>query len=302
MFSTDVLVVGAGPAGCAAALYAARAGRKTVVLEGRGASRLDLGYAIENYPGFLTISGTELLQKFRAHAEHFGAQFIAEDAIEFRLTAQPRSVATRSYLFEALAVILATGKPIARERMIPGEERLLGQGVSYCAACDGPLYRGQVVFAVGAAAEAAEEVLALDGMGCRVRWIPGRLEASAVPGSVLEEMRRKQIPIHWKARVKEISGESGVERIHLDTEEREETLEAAALFIFRESVASPLFVKAGLKLDHRQCLAVDRFQRTNLEGVYAAGDITCGGMQVVTAAGEGATAALHALIYLRKTG
>lgn len=298
--STEILVVGGGPAGYAAALYAARAGRKTIILEGRGTARLGLGYAIENYPGFPSIAGAELLQKFRAHAAQFGAEPVAEDALDFNLSTEPKSVATRSGLYEAKAVILATGKPVPRERLIPGEERLLGLGVSYCATCDGPLYRGQAVFAVGAAAEAADEVLALDGMGCRVQWIPGKLEPAAVSGPILEDLRRKQIPVHWKVGVKEIGGEKGVERILLDTEGREETLEAAAVFIFRESVTSPLFVKAGLKLNHRQCLAVDRFQRTNLEGVYAAGDITCGGMQVVTAAGEGAVAALQALIYLRK--
>ncbi|MGB7296922.1 MAG: FAD-dependent oxidoreductase [Candidatus Aminicenantales bacterium] len=106
----------------------------------------------------------------------------------------------------------------------------------------------------------------------------------------------------WKAEAKEIGGEKSVERIRIATEGGEEDIPVMGCFIFRESLASPLFAKAGLKLDHRQCLAVDRFQRTNLEGVFAAGDINCGGMQVVTAAGEGAAAAMQAIVYLRKTG
>jgi thioredoxin reductase (NADPH) len=298
--SAEILVVGGGPAGYTAGLYASRAGRRTVILEGRGASRLSAGYAVENYPGFLSINSLELLQKFRAQAEHFGAILIAEDAIDFNFSMETRYVVTRERLYEARAVILATGKPVSRERMIPGEEKLVGQGVSYCATCDGPLYKGLSVCALGASAEAAEEVLALESLGCRVQWIPGEPQRSTVPGSILEEMQRKQIPVHWKARVKEIIGEKGVEKIRIEVDGRERTLEAAALFIFRESLTSPLFLKAGLVLDHKQCLSVDRFQKTNIPGVYAAGDLTCGGMQVVTAAGEGAVAAMQAIVYLRK--
>lgn len=104
------------------------------------------------------------------------------------------------------------------------------------------------------------------------------------------------------ARIIKVWGEHGVEKLTIEKEGREEELPVAALFVFRESLTSPLFQKAGLSLDHRQCLAVDRFQRTNIEGVFAAGDITCGGMQVITAAAEGAVAAMQAVVYVRKPG
>jgi thioredoxin reductase (NADPH) len=298
--SSEILIVGGGPAGATAAIYAARAGRATVLLEGRGPSRLGIGYTIENYPGFAPVNSLELLAKFRAQAREFGAEVIAEDAIDFDFSGTTKYVVTRTRLYEAKAVILAAGKPVRRERMIPGEEKLIGQGVSYCATCDGPLYRGLVVCTLGASAEAAEEALGLQAMGVRVHWIPGVPQPSTIPGEILEEMRRQEIPVHWRATVKEIIGEKTVEGVKLEVDGKEETVPAAALFIFRESLTSSLFTKTGLQLDHRQCLAVDRRQRTNIEGVYAAGDITCGGMQVVTAAGEGAVAAMQATLYVRK--
>ena len=298
---TDILIVGGGPAGCTAGIYAARAGRKTIILEGRSASRLSIGYDIENYPGFPAINSRDLLQRFKDQATGFGAEIVSEDAIDFNFSTGTKYVVTRESLIEAKAVILAAGKPVRKEKMIPGEERLLGMGVSYCATCDGPLYRGRTVAVVGRTLEAAEDVLALHHLGSKVHWIPGGELGPDVPADLTEEVRKKEIPVFWKAQATEIIGEKGVEKIRIAAEGGEEEIPVSGCFIFRESLTSPLFAKAGLKLDHGQCLAVDRFQRTNIAGVFAAGDISCGGMQVVTAAGEGATAAMQAIAYLRKS-
>lgn len=129
--TTEILIVGGGPAGYTAGIYAARAGRKTAILEGRGRSRLSVGYTLENYPGFISIDGAELLQKFRAQAEHFGADLFHEEAIDFNLSGPTKFVVSRERLYEAKAVILATGKSVPREQLIRGEEEFLGQGVSY---------------------------------------------------------------------------------------------------------------------------------------------------------------------------
>lgn len=300
--NTEILIVGGGPAGYTAGIYASRAGRKTSILEGRGRSRLAVGYTLENYPGFLSIDSAELLRSFRAQAEHFGAELIAEEAIDFNLSGPTKYVVSREHLYEAKAIILATGKPVPRERLIRGEERFLGQGISYCATCDGPLYRGSTVAAYGDSEEAAEEVLALHGMGCRVHWIPGGSGDRKAEPPKAKEIEEKGIPIHRTARIIEVLGEKGVERVVIEKEGRKEEIAVAAVFVFRESLTSPLFQKAGLSLDHRQCLAVDRRQRTNIDGVFAAGDITCGGMQVVTAAAEGAVAAIEAIAYVRRQG
>ncbi len=296
---TEIVIIGSGPAGLTAGLYASRAGRKTLVLEGRASSRLSIGYELENYPGFISIESQELLEKMRKHAELFGAEIMSGDAINFSLTTDPKYVTTRDALIEARAVIIATGRGLSKAKMIPGEEKFLGMGVSYCATCDGPLFRGQTVVALGNSDEAAEDVLALKGMDCDVRWIPGGDEIR-VTEDHMKEIKEKGIPILQKTRIKKIEGEHRVQKVAVETEGEEEALEVPAIFIFREIPSTSLFTKAGVELDHRQCMKVDRQQRTNLEGVYAAGDVTCGGLQIASAVGEGCVAAIQAIGYIRK--
>ncbi len=297
--TTEILIIGNGPAGLTAGLYAARAGRRTLILEGRAASRLSIGYKLENYPGFISIDSQEFLKKMRNHAEHFGAQIMAGDAINFSLSTDPKYVTTKDAFIEAKAVIIATGRGISKAKMISGEEKFLGTGVSYCATCDGPLFRGQSVVALGNSDEAAEDILVLDGMDCDVRWIPGE-EDIKVSENLLKEINSKGIPFLKKSKIKSIEGDNRVKKIVVETEGTEEELEVSAIFIFREIPSTSLFAKAGVELDHRQCIKVDRQQKTNLEGVFAAGDVTCGGLQIASAVGEGCVAALQAINHVRK--
>ena len=296
---TDVLIVGAGPAGLTAAIYVARAGKKALVLEGRGPSRLAIPYTIENYPGFPSIDSKELLDKFRSQAVAFGAEVVAGDAIAFALEGTPKYVTTKEAVIEASAVVLATGKPFPKTRLIPGEDRLVGQGVSYCATCDGPLFRGATVAAVGHAEEALEDVHALQAMGVKVVWVPGK-PGGAADTDGARALEGQGVTIRRDGKIKGINGEHRVESVVIETSAGTEVVEVAAVFIFREIPPGPLFEKAGVALDHKQCVAVDRFQRTNIAGVFAAGDNTCGGTQVVAAAGEGCVAGMQALAYLRK--
>jgi thioredoxin reductase (NADPH) len=254
---------------------------------------------LENYPGFISIDSRELLDKFRSHAQHFGAEIIKGEAISFNLASDPKFVTTRDTLIEAKAVVIATGKPISSGKLIPGEERLLGMGVSYCSTCDGPLYRGSKVAAVGNSDEAAEDVRLLDRMGCKVLWIQGDRNKWNVARNSIAEIKSMGIPLYPKTIVKEIVGEQRVEKVVIEREEKKDELEVAGVFIFREIPTAPLFAKAGIELDHKQCIKVDRFQRTNLKGVFAAGDVTCGGMQIISAAGEGCVAAMQAIMFLR---
>ena len=296
---TDILVIGAGPAGLTAALYAARAGHKTLVLEGRSASRLSINYKLENYPGFPSIDSGELLGIFRRQAESFGAEIVSGDAIALGLDGEPKYVTTNDAMIEARAVILATGKPVPKERLIPGEERLIGRGVSYCATCDGPLFRGARVAAFGHSEEALNDLRALLQLGCRILWVPGKA-GGGPDAAAIQEFEAKGVDIRRDARIAGIEGESRVEKIALVSGEAAEEVPVSAVFIFREIPAGSLFGRAGVALDHKQCVAVDRFQRTNLAGVFAAGDITCGGLQVAAAVGEGCVAAMQALQSLRK--
>ncbi len=299
---TDVLIVGAGPAGLTAAIYVSRAGRKAVVLEGRASTRMALGYEIENYPGFGRIDSRDLLAKFRDQAAGFGTEFLKGDTLAFSLETDPKMVTTSEALVEAAAIILATGRPFSRDKLIPGEERLTGLGVSYCGVCDGPLYRGRTVAAYGATVEAADEVQALVQMGVKVHWVTGRKPSADLTDDFLSRTQEQGVTVHRGAEIKEIAGQEVVEKIVLADESGERTLEVPGVFIFREVPTGSLLGQAGLEIDHRQCLAVDRRQRTNIEGVFAAGDLTCGGLQVVSAAGEGCVAALQAIAFLRRTG
>ncbi len=296
---TDVLIIGAGPAGLTAGLYVARAGKKALILEGRSGSRLAIPYTLENYPGFRSIDSQELLGRIREQAVSFGAEVMTGDAIAFALDGRPKYVTTKESVIEAGAVILATGKPMPKERLIKGEDRLVGQGVSYCATCDGPLFRGATVAAVGASEEALEDVRALDGMGVKVVWVPGKAGGAADTPEA-RALEAKGVVVRREAKVKEVRGQDRVEAAVLETPAGPEVLPVAAVFVFREIPSGPLFEKAGVTLDHKQCVAVDRLQRTNIAGVFAAGDLTCGGLQVVAAAGEGCVAALQALLYLRQ--
>ena len=137
-------------------------------------------------------------------------------------------------------------------------------------------------------------------MGCKVHWILGDgKEASVAPG-LLEDVVKRDIPVYDKSRILEIKGEGRVESLVFEREGVQQDSNVMGVFIFRESPSAVQFSKSGVELDHKQCVKVDRLQRTNLEGVFAAGDVTCGGMQVVSAAGEGCVAAMQAIKYLRQ--
>lgn len=296
---TEILIIGGGPAGLTAALYSARAGKRTVVIEGKSASRMSIGYEIENYPGFISIDSRELQHKFRDHALHFGAEIIEGEVLDFNLAFHPKMATTRDSLIQAGAVILASGKPMPKGKMIPGEENLIGLGLSYCSTCDGPLYRGRKIAAVGSSEEAVEDILSLAQIGCDVVWITEKNEDFRLGNKTLRELSEDKLALFPNTVIERIVGDKKLEKLILVRDGANEELEVEGIFVFRDVPTAPLFVKAGLELDHRQCLKTDRTQSTNIEGVFAAGDLTCGGMQVVSAAGEGCVAALHAISFLR---
>jgi len=295
----DVAVIGAGPAGLTAAIYAARAGVKTLVLEGKSASKLDLDYKVENFPGFISINSRDLLTKFREHAQHFGAEISENDVIDVNLSLDPKYLLTKRMMLQAGAVVLATGRPAGGKHQLPGEAPLIGKGVSYCATCDGPFFRGKKALAVGNTDEAAQDVLTLDQMGVKVEWVTGDGREPQVAEELQQQIREKAIPVHSRGVIKRIVGEERLEAVILDLDEGEQRLPVEGVFMFRDVSFSALYQKAGLEIDARRCVLINPAQSTNLAGVYAAGDISCGGKQIVTAAGEGARAAMEALKYLR---
>jgi thioredoxin reductase (NADPH) len=301
----DVIIIGAGPAGLTAAIYSAWLGLRTTVLEsGIAGGRAWLAPKIENFPGFPEgIKGSELVDKMRAQAERFKAEFrVDEEVVGLEASDSMKRVVTREQTYRAAALIIATGTQ-RRKLRVAGETEFLGRGVSYCAVCDGPFFRRKEVVIVGNGAEAAIDALALSELASKVTVVSQEKQL-AMEGELLERLKGKANVEFVMGKVTQIVGDQVVRVIKIvdANTQAESEREVKGVFIALGGVPLTAIVqKAGIVTDRNGCLTVDRHQQTNLEGVYAAGDCTCGGMQVVTAAGEGAMAAMKASAYVRGT-
>jgi len=216
------------------------------------------------------------------------------------LDSQIKSVTTRSGSFQSYSVIIATGTQ-RKKILVPGETEFLGKGVSYCAVCDGPLFQGKIVAVVGSGSEAFEDAQYLSNLSRKVVLIIHNEEITAEK-VLIDKCERKSGLEIVKAKVKSIMGRelvNSVKIIHFEGGEEEISIDGIFLSLGGVPMTS-LVKKVGILVDKRGCMQVDRRQATNLEGIYAAGDCTCGGMQIVTAAGEGAMAAMQAFHYVKK--
>ncbi len=299
-YSCGILIIGAGPAGLSAAVYCGRAGRDTIVLESKQISALEEAKEVLNYPGYNHIGGKELLDKFKAHAEnHKSVKIIKGDVISLMVGMGTNMISTRTANITADAVIIATGRG-ARKEKIKGEDALNGYGVSYCALCDGPLYKEKTVFLYGTDEEMIEEGLILQQMGCIVNLITP-LGPEELPEKI-KEAKNSNIGIFEKMEIVDIvKGEHSISKIickELDTEELRE-YELDCLFILSHVPSNSIFKKAGVELDEKGNIKVNNEQETRVKGVYAAGDVTGGLFQVVFAAAEGSRAGINAAKYIR---
>ena len=286
--TTDVLIMGAGPAGLAAAIYTARAGKKTVVLKGKAPSRLALAHQIENYPGMDRLTGSEMLAIFEAQAITFGAEIEESDAFELALDMTPKMVTTRQSFIQAKTVILALGRGSSK-KSVSNEDQYVGRGVSYCATCDGAFFKGKSVVVYGDDEEAIDDALMLKDLGCQVTLITqSRFESCPDGVTGLSETE-----------IVSIEGDGNVSGVRIKNSKGESMLEANAVFIIQAVPSGSLLRKTSLNLSDKDNIVVDQQMHTNIEGVFAAGDVTGGGLQVSIAVGEGTTAALEALKYLR---
>ncbi|OGI11624.1 MAG: hypothetical protein A2Y40_07515 [Candidatus Margulisbacteria bacterium GWF2_35_9] len=295
--NVDVLIIGAGPAGLAAAIYTARAGKKTLLLKGKTKSHLEMAHKVENYPGIESISGADLLQSFTNQATSFGAQIIQRDALELALGMDPKMVTTREELIIAKTIILAMGKG-QHKQAITNEEEFVGRGVSYCASCDGSFYRGKRVVVYGNDDEAVDDALMLKQLGCdtTLMLFCGKTKCGE---ELLLNARKKGLDIVQNAEITAVNGTSGLESITVLESGKTKNIPADALFIIQEIPSSTLLKKAGVNLTSKDCINVDRKMHSSIPGIFAAGDINCGGLQIAVAVGEGVTASLEALKYLR---
>ena len=300
----DLIVIGSGPAGYTAALYAARAQLKPLVFEGSvtAGGALMNTTDVENFPGFPDgILGPDLMDAVRKQAERFGAQLLAEDVTEVDLAADPKRVISEGETYLARAVIIATGSRY-RELGVPGEKKLSGHGVSWCATCDGFFFREQEIAVVGGGDSAMEEALFLTRFAKTVTVIHRRdaLRAS----KIMQEraLANPKIKFRWNSQVTEILGDAKIAGVRLrDTVTGEESeLAVGGLFVaIGHDPRSELF-RGQLATDSEGYLLVDQpSTRTAIPGVFAAGDVVDHTYrQAVTAAGTGCAAALDAERYL----
>jgi len=296
----DVIIIGSGPAGYTAALYAARARLNPLVFEGSVTSGGALMNTtdVENFPGFPDgVLGPDLMDALRKQAERFGAELVTDDITEVDLSASPKVVKAGSDVFLARSVIIATGSSY-RELGIPGEKRLSGHGVSWCATCDGFFFRDQDIAVVGGGDSALEEATFLTRFARSVTVVHRRnaLRASAI----MQDRARAnpKIRFAWDSVVTEVVGEDRVAGIKLqNTKTGEESfLEVSGIFVaIGHDPRSELFT-GQLEMDDEGYLIVDQpSTRTKIPGVFAAGDVVDHTYrQAVTAAGSGCAAALDA--------
>jgi thioredoxin reductase (NADPH) len=301
----DVVIMGGGPAGLSAAIYSSWLGLRTVVLEtGVSGGRALQASRIENFPGFDEgISGNDLVAKMSRQAMSLGASVkTSEEVIGLEVGGEIKKVTSRRKSYRASAVIVCTGTQ-GRKLRVSGEAEFLGRGVSYCAVCDGPFFKNVAVAVVGGGQEALVDALFLADLAKAVTLVTHEKD-SEIEGNLEERLRNKLNVEIVKGQLVAILGDQVVKSIKILEPDAQRVIEkeVRAVFISLGGVPMTEIVKkAGISTDKNGCLIVDRLQRTNLEGVFAAGDCTCGGMQVVTAAGEGAMAAMKASAYIRRS-
>jgi thioredoxin reductase (NADPH) len=297
-----VLVLGSGPTGYAAALYAARAELEPVVLTGMQlGGQAALTYTIENYPGFPEgIGGPELGELFQKQAEHFGAvtEFDLANAVDFSI--RPFKVITDNGEYLADSVIISTGAS-PNHLEIPGEEELTGKGVSYCATCDGWFFKDKKVVVVGGGDSALEEGLFLTRYASEVTIIHRRDELRA--GAILQKraMEHEKVKFIWNTVLTKVVGDDKVTAVNLKdvVTGEESTLETDGVFIFIGHTPNTQIFQGQLELDDNGYIKVNNLMETSVPGVFAGGEAADPHFrQVITSAGMGAAAAIQATRYL----
>jgi thioredoxin reductase (NADPH) len=293
LVEADLVIVGGGPAGLTAGIYAARSGLNAVIVE-RGAlgGQVATTPVVENYPGLTQVGGKTLVDIMVTHALEYVNIFPGEEVIDIRVE-RPFVVQTSRRTFNTKTILLATGAT-HKHLGIPGESRLSGRGVSYCSTCDGMLFKGKKVIMVGGGNSAVTEALHLRNIGVDVTLVHRRdkLRAQDFLARLLFEAK---IPVLWNTEVKEIAGEDRIREVVLLDNRSGETnaLPMDGVFIaigYEPSVA--LAEKLGLELTEEGYIRRDAHHRTSIDGIYSAGDVEGGYKQIVTAAGQGAEASM----------
>jgi len=297
----DVIIIGAGPAGLTAALYTARRSLKTLVLSKTLGGQAILPACVENFPGFIKTDGITLVNTWKEQAITAGAKIryelvnsIQSNNQEFKITTDANNI------YSAKAVVLALGRT-PKKLNVPGEDKFTGKGVAYCATCDAPLFMGKDVAVVGGGNAALDAALLLSGIANKV-YLLNRSGACRAEAALLKKLKISTIELQLNTVIEAIKGENFVESIIIKNVNTNSSKEVPVQGIFIEiggDVNSDL-VKELVKLNDRQEIVIDKFNRTSVPGIFAAGDATeVPFKQMIVAAGEGTKAALSAYHYIQ---
>jgi len=293
----DLIIIGGGPAGLTAGIYAQRARLKTLLVEREMVGgQIALSDIIENYPGFPSISGMELMEKFEEHARGLGLEIKLAEVSAIEEDGKTRVVRTSEGDLKTKTVIIATGaKP--RRLGVPGEKELTGKGVSYCATCDGPFFKEQRVVVVGGGDTAVKEAVFLSRIASKVSVVHRRDELRAEKIIQEKALKAGNIEFFWSHTLKEIKGDKGVTAVVLEDlkEKTEKTVECEGVFVFVGINPTTGFVPEAVDMDDRGFIKANQQMETTVPGIFAAGDCrTTPLLQVATAVGDAAIAAVMA--------
>lgn len=307
MSKYDIIIIGGGPAGLTAAIYGARARLKTLVInKGNIGGMVHTTREIVNYPGYKKTSGPQLMKDFKNHAENFGAEFLKDEVVEVDFSQEEKLIKTKKGKeFTAKAIILACGsKP--RLLNIPGETKLRGSGVAYCATCDAEFFEDENVVVIGSGDQAIEEGMYITKFAKEVTVIvlhdEGILDCNKI--SAEKAFNNEKMKFIWNSTIEEVLGDYNVQGVKIKNIKTGEstTLPCEGVFFFVGMVPSTDFLKnSGIIMDKRGYIPVNDLMETNIEGIYAVGDNRVKYLrQVVSAAGDGATAAVAAERYIEE--
>lgn len=296
----DTVILGGGPAGLSAAIYASRGAVSTAIVDlnmlgGQPSNYLEL----ENYPGFPIVGGYDLMEKFEEHADKFGVKKFPMQEIQ-KIDLNAKVIITNEYEFKAKTIIIATGaQPM--KLGVPGEKEFVGRGVSYCAVCDGAFYKNKIVAVVGGGNAAVEEAMYLTKFADKVYIIHRRNELRA--DKIVQEraFKNEKIEFVWDSVVKEIKGENLVTTAVLENVKTKEisNLEVNGVFPYIGMTPNIENILGQLQQDSRGFIVTDETMQTSVEGVFAVGDVrTTPLRQVITAASDGAVGAVYAVKYI----
>lgn len=304
MEELDLIIIGAGPAGLSAGIYAVRSGLKTLIIDEEFAGGILAKVPIiVNYPGFTEIKGGELAEKMTLQCKKIGAVIHElETVTSLDLKQEKKIVKTSHSTYYAKAIIIASGSRY-REINVKGEREFIGRGVSYCGVCDGPFFKGKRVLIVGGGNSACVTTQYLAGIAAQVFVVHRREAFRAEEALVKDVVSKSNVNVFWNSEVKEIKGEKTVTSAVLYDSKTRNTNELNVDGVFvqiGESPKSQLAHESGIELDEEARIKTDIRQRTNLPGVYAAGDVTNYPVrQIGTAVGQGIMAALEAYSFIR---